>query len=63
MTPKQKAIKLKNRFQNEVGMFNEESKKSAIISVEEILLTIDSIITPNPLKQYWNEVIKEIKCL
>lgn len=63
MTPKQKAIKLKNRFQNEVGMFNEESKKSAIISVEEILLTIDSIIIPNPLKQYWNEVIKEIRKL
>ena len=63
MTPKQKAIKLKNKFQNEVGMFNEESKKSAIISVEEILLTIDSIIIPNPLKQYWNEVIKEIRKL
>ncbi len=63
MTPKQKAIKLKNRFQNEVGMFDDESKKSAIILVDEILTTIGEIITPNPLKQYWDEVIKEIRKL
>lgn len=63
MNAKKRAIKLKSRFQNEVGMFDNECKKCAIILVDEILTTIDEIITPNPLKQYLDEVIKEIRKL
>ena len=63
MNPKKRAIKIKSRFQNEVGMFDNECKKSAIIAVEEIIIAFDDVMIPNPFKQYWKTVIKEIELL
>ena len=37
METKKKALALINKFQNEVGMFNDEAIKSALITVNEIL--------------------------
>ena len=63
MNPKKRAIKIKSRFKNEVGMFDNECKKSAIIAVEEIIIAFDDVMIPNPFKQYWKTVIKEIELL
>ena len=63
MNAKKRAIKLRSRFQNEVGMFDNECKKCAIISVEEIIIAFDDVMIPNPFKQYWKAVIKELELL
>ena len=62
MKAKQKARELVNRYQNEVGMFSAESKKCALISVDEILSM--KIVRKNDLtEEYWEEVKAEIENL
>ena len=49
MKYEKKAIELINKFQNNVGMFNEEAIKSALILVDEIL---DLGYVPNEKSSY-----------
>ena len=42
MNAKKQAIKIKSRFQNEVGMFDDESKKCAIICLDLMIEKMNS---------------------
>ena len=39
------------------------AKQCALIAVDEIILEMDSIMLPNPFKQYWKEVKQKIEKL
>ncbi len=38
----------------------QQSKKAALIAVDEIIQEMSSVMLPNPFKQYWQEVKQEI---
>jgi hypothetical protein len=70
MKPKDKAKELVSKFNFEhtgdsytVFQNVDESKRCALIAVDEIILLIDNIMLPNPFKQYWNKVKQEIENL
>ena len=39
------------------------AKQCALIAVDEIIQAMDSVMLPNPFKQYWNKVKQEIEKL
>jgi hypothetical protein len=49
MTPQEKAIRLVNRFSNEVGMFSNEAKQCALICIDERIMLL------NELDSYFHE--------
>jgi hypothetical protein len=66
MTPaKEKALELVDRFTFNCREcdFEDNAKQCALIAVDEIILEMDSIMLPNPFKQYWKEVKQEIENL
>jgi hypothetical protein len=62
MTPKEKAIELFNKYDN-YPLTYEWKKQCALIAVDEINRAMDSVMFPNPFKQYWQEVKQEILAL
>jgi hypothetical protein len=66
MTPKQKAKELVGKFYVNIPLRDCDNKrphKLALIAVDEINRAMDSVMFPNPFKQYWEEVKKEINLL
>ena len=70
MTPKEKAKELVSKFNFEhtgetyiLHQTVDEGKRCALIAVDEIILEMDSVMLPNPFKQYWQEIKKEIQML
>ena len=68
MTPKKKAKELISRFNFEhtgesyiLHQTVDESKRCALIAVDEIIQAMDNVMLPNPFKQYWNKVKQEIQ--
>ena len=62
MDSKQKAKDLVEKFNYDNKHFLMlDGKQCALICVEEILQEFENVMTPNPFKQYWQEVKKEIK--
>jgi hypothetical protein len=62
MKPKDKAKKLFDKFYD-LPIIHATAKDCALIAVDEIILSIDNIMLPNPFKQYWNKVKQEIENL
>jgi hypothetical protein len=70
MTPKEKAKELVSKFNFEhtgqtyvLHQTVDESKRCALIAVDEIIQAMDNVMLPNPFKQYWNKVKQEIQAL
>ena len=69
MTPKEKAKELVDKFYyipNSQGIFmmqDYQAKECGLIAVDEIILEMNSVMLPNPFKQYWQEVKQEIELL
>lgn len=64
MTPKEKAKNLFDKmFSSGRSIEVEQSKKCALVAVDEIVKAMDDVMFPNPFKQYWNEVKQEIEKL
>jgi hypothetical protein len=70
MTPKEKAKQLVSKFNFEhtgdsytIFQNVDESKRCALIAVDEIIQAMDNVMLPNPFKQYWNKVKQEINKL
>jgi len=70
MTPKEKAKELVSKFNFEhtgqtyiLHQTVDESKRCALIAVDEIIKAMDNVMLPNPFKQYWNKVKQEIQAL
>ena len=63
MIPKLKAKELVDKFSNVPLLDSYEAKQCALIAVDEIILEMDSVMLPNPFKQYWNEIKQEIEKL
>ena len=63
MTPQKKAKELVDKFSNVPLLDSYEAKQCALVAVDEIILEMDSVMLPNPFKQYWNEVKQEIEKL
>ena len=67
MTPKQKAKELFNKMDmiiyTDQDNWKSQCKQCALIAVDEINRAMDSVMFPNPFKQYWEEVKKEINLL
>jgi hypothetical protein len=68
MTPKEKAKQLVSKFNFEhtgdsytIFQNVDESKRCALIAVDEIIQAMDNVMLPNPFKQYWNKVKQEIQ--
>jgi hypothetical protein len=68
MTPKEKAKELVSKFNFEhtgdsytIFQNVDESKRCALIAVDEIINAMDNVMLPNPFKQYWNKVKQEIQ--
>jgi hypothetical protein len=68
MTPKEKAKELVSKFNFEhtgqtyiLHQTVDESKRCALIAVDEIIKAMDNVMLPNPFKQYWNKVKQEIQ--
>ena len=62
MTPKEKAKELVDKYDFDHNEFD-YSKEYALIAVDEIIESMDSVMLPNPFKQYWNKVKQEIQAL
>jgi hypothetical protein len=64
MTPKEKAVDLVDKFYNEVLIDNYESKRCALIAVDEILNDREEIDGMRVINDpYWMEVRNEIEKL
>jgi hypothetical protein len=68
MTPQEKAKDLYDSYwycllQSNIEKRNYWSQQCALIAVDEIILEMNSVMLPNPFKQYWNEVKQEIEKL
>ncbi len=70
MKPKDKAKELVSKFNFEhtgdsytIFQNVDESKRCALIAVDEIIKEMDNVMLPNPFKQYWNKVKQEIENL
>ena len=63
MTPKEKAKDLYKQFLDIGLIVGNEAKQCALIAVDEIIESMDSVMLPNPFKQYWNKVKQEIQAL
>jgi hypothetical protein len=64
MTPKEKAVDLVDKFYNEVLIDNYESKRCALIAVEEILSETEERDGMRVINNsYWLEVKNEIEKL
>ena len=63
MEPKLKAKELVDKFSNVPLLDSYEAKLCALIAVDEIILEMNSVMLPNPFKQYWQEVKQEIQML
>ena len=63
MTPQKKAKELVDKFSNVPLLDSYEAKQCALVAVDEIILEMDSVMLPNPFKQYWNEIKQEIEKL
>ena len=62
MTPKLKAKELVDKFQF-ILTEKQFGKQCALIAVDEIIQEMNSVMLPNPFKQYWQEVKQEIEKL
>ena len=76
MIPKEKANELVNKFMEyshtdfipyqggyQMDSQIENAKQCALIAVDEIIQEMNSVMLPNPFKQYWQEVKQEIEQL
>lgn len=69
MIPKNKAKELIKKFTiiaddcNGIYEMSIATKEKALICVDEIMQAMDNVMLPNPFKQYWEEVKKEINKL
>ena len=69
MTPEDKAQELVNKYieieylKDFQGMYFPLAKQCSLIAVDEIIQAMDSVMFPNPFKQYWNKVKQEIEKL
>ena len=66
MTPKEKAKELVDKMLDEIPCHCddwEQAKQCALIAVDEIILEMNSVMLPNPFKQYWKEIKQEIEKL
>ena len=67
MTPKEKAKELFDKMyfvddpMGNYPMCFETAKQCALIAVDEIIQAMDSVMLPNPFKQYWSKVKKQIE--
>jgi len=76
MTPQEKANELVNNFMEyshtdfipykggyQMDSQIENAKQCALIAVDEIIQEMNSVMLPNPFKQYWQEVKQQIEQL
>ena len=65
MTPKEKAIELTNKYKNTLMLFDDDidSKKCALIAVDEIFNNDGFTKFDDYLTEYWQEVKQEIENL
>ena len=70
MTPKEKAEELVDKFYPRATSYSldrknqkDNAKQCTLIAVDEIIQEMNSVMLPNPFKQYWNEVKNEIEKL
>ena len=69
MKQKEKANELFDKYYIICQEFTEEiqcsiqAKQCALIAIDEIIQAMDSVMLPNPFKQYWNKVRQEIEKL
>lgn len=68
MNPRKKAKEIFNKFQDtiwesECTISKPMLKSVSILHVDEILQEFENVMTPNPFKQYWNEVKAELNNL
>jgi len=76
MTPQEKANELVNKFMEyshtdfipyqggyQMDSQIENAKQCALIAVDEIIQEMNSVMLPNPFKQYWSEVKQQIELL
>jgi hypothetical protein len=76
MTPQEKANELVNKFMEyshtdfipyqggyQMDSQIENAKQCALIAVDEIIQEMNSVMLPNPFKQYWQEVKQQIEQL
>ena len=63
MNPKEKAKDLIELYSFANFREIKFAHNCALIAADEVIAYLDQIMLPNPFKQYWNEVKKEIQKL
>jgi hypothetical protein len=68
MTAKQKANELVDRYVEYVEAYSsqgqlENAKICALIAAEEVLNELNTVLLPNPFRQFWQEVKREIQAI
>jgi LPS O-antigen subunit length determinant protein (WzzB/FepE family) len=68
MTAKQKANELVDRYIQYVEAYSsqgqlENAKICALIAAEEVLNELNTVLLPNPFRQFWQEVKREIQAI
>lgn len=65
MTPKEKAKELCEKYDEMLTYLESKSKakQCALIAVDEIMDCLNTVMIPNPFKQYWEKVKHEINLL
>jgi type IV secretory pathway component VirB8 len=65
---KQKANELVDKYVEYVEAYSsqgqiENAKICALIAAEEVLNELNSVLRPNPFRQFWQEVKREIQAI
>jgi LPS O-antigen subunit length determinant protein (WzzB/FepE family) len=68
MTAKDKANELVDRYIQYVEAYSsqgqlENAKICALIAAEEVLNELNTVLLPNPFRQFWQEVKREIQAI
>jgi LPS O-antigen subunit length determinant protein (WzzB/FepE family) len=68
MTAKQKANELVDKYIQYVEAYSsqgqlENAKICALIAAEEVLNELNTVLLPNPFRQFWQEVKREIQAI
>jgi LPS O-antigen subunit length determinant protein (WzzB/FepE family) len=68
MTAKQKANELVDKYIQYVEAYSsqgqiENAKICALIAAEEVLNELNTVLLPNPFRQFWQQVKREIQAI